>query len=204
MTTRRWQWTLWISLLACTACNQHPSAVVPPPFANDAGKVAIEQYDANSDGLIGGEELTKVPGLKSALARVDTNGDKKISPDEIDQRVESWRQARTGIMAVRLYFKMDGQPLPGAQITLVPEEFLGGAIKPATATTNDAGQAIPYVSQKPEEQGVQPGFYKIEVSKKIGDKELIPARYNSATELGMEAGPGSPEVFGVVIELRSR
>ncbi len=147
--------------------------------------------------------MTKVPGLKLVLARVDTNGDKKISPDEIDQRVESWRQARTGIMAVRLYFKMDGQPLPGADYARA-RGIPGGAIKPATATTSDAGQAIPYVSQKPEEQGVQPGFYKIEVSKKIGDKKLIPARYNSATELGMEAGPGSPEVFGVVIELRSR
>lgn len=191
-------------LLVYLGCTQTPSRLAQPTFDAEAGKAAIQKYDANSDGQIGGDELTKVPGVKSALARVDTNGDKQVSADEIDGRIASWRESKTAIMSVRLYFKIDGQPLSGAQVTLVPEGFLGDAVKPATATTNDSGQAIPYVSQKPEEQGVQPGFYRIEVSKMNGDKEFIPARYNSATELGMEAGPGSPEVFGVTIDLRSR
>jgi len=196
---------LWGALLFGAGCTQAPSRLVQATFNPDAGKAAVEKYDANADGQIGGDELTKVPGVKSALARVDTNGDKQVSAEEIDARIEAWRQWKTAITAVRLYFKIDGQPLVGAKVTLVPEGFVGDAVKPATATTNDSGQAIPYVSEKPEEQGVQPGFYRIEVSRQDGGgKELIPARYNSATELGMEAGPGSPEIFGVTIDLRSR
>jgi hypothetical protein len=53
---------------------------------------------------------------------------------------------------------------------------------------------------------VQLGLYRIAVSLKEGDRELIPAKYNTETELGVEvSGPASQEIkHGVQLELYSR
>ena len=57
-------------LAAATSCNRGPAPVRQPYInASSAGKLAIEQYDKNGDGLISGDELEGAPALKAALPR---------------------------------------------------------------------------------------------------------------------------------------
>src|SRR5689334_21545162 len=79
-------------LLVFTGCNSRPAAVLPPAInASQAGSQAIELYDKSGDGIIAGGELDRAPALTEALSRLDTNGDKGVSADEIAARVNSWK-----------------------------------------------------------------------------------------------------------------
>ncbi len=80
---------------------------------------------------------------------------------------------------------------------------MGSASQPATGTSNAYGNAELRVAGKP---GASFGLYKIRVSKLVGGKETIPARYNSSTELGLEFAPDAPELLaaGFVFKLKSK
>ena len=57
-----------------------------------AAKAALREADKDGDGSLAGAELDASPAIKSALARFDTNKDKKVSLDELkafDARVEA-------------------------------------------------------------------------------------------------------------------
>jgi hypothetical protein len=71
-------------------------------------------------------------------------------------------------------------------VTLVPESFLGEAIEPARGTTNGKGIARLKITDQPDGSGVRLGFYRIQVSKLENGKEIVPPRYNSQTEIGIE------------------
>src|SRR5262245_76907 len=72
------------TLATLTACNSGPARVTQPYIdSSAAGEGAMQQYDTNGDGVVNGEELEKAPGLKAALPRLDSNGDKGISADEV-------------------------------------------------------------------------------------------------------------------------
>jgi hypothetical protein len=100
---------------------------------------------------------------------------------------------------------LDGRPLVGAEVTLVPEEFLGTDHKSAKATT-DPGGDFRLKTAGINSIGAQPGVYRIQVSKKdAAGKEMIPARYNTETTLGVELGNGSPVTGqGLDLQLRTR
>src|SRR5215208_3819249 len=93
-----------IGLIATStaSCNSRPSRVKQPGInASSAGSQAIEMYDKNSDGQISGAELDQAPALKAALPRLDTDGDKGVSADEVAARVNAWKAMRTGLASVR-------------------------------------------------------------------------------------------------------
>ena len=91
-----------LASLALSACSQGPRRVNQPYIdADGAGELAMEQYDTNGDGIVAGEELENAPGLKAALATMDTNGDKGISADEVTARINVWKQMRTGVFSFR-------------------------------------------------------------------------------------------------------
>lgn len=185
-------------LFAITSCNSGPATVKQPSInASSAGKLAMEQYDKNGDGIVSGAELDQAPGLKAALKNLDTNGDGGVSADEVAARVNAWKAMQSGITMVRMYFTLDGQPLSGAEIILEPESFLGDEVKKATSVTDQFGGAMPVMA--PEDRpspkagvGVQFGLFKLRVSKVVNGKETIPARYNSATTLGQEVSYDDP------------
>jgi hypothetical protein len=79
--------------------------------------------------------------------------------------------------------------LEGATVTLIPEKFLGDAVKPASGVTDGLGVAN-LATAGAEVPGVACGMYRVEVSKKnaVG-RETIPTRYNQETILGVEVGP---------------
>ncbi|MCC7474131.1 MAG: hypothetical protein IT425_01940 [Pirellulales bacterium] len=189
-----------ISLLA--GCYFGPAAVKQPGIdASRAGSLAIETYDKDGNGVISGTELDQAPALKAALPRLDTNGDKGVSADEVAERVNAWKAMQSGMTSVRMHFRFNGQPLAGATITLEPESFLGNEVKQATGATSQFGDASPSIA--PEDRpapnlpgGAHFGLYKVRVSKVVNGRETIPARYNTETTLGQEVSYDDPGMKG--------
>jgi hypothetical protein len=166
-----------------------------------AGEQALALYDADKDGSIAGEELDNCPGLKQGLRQLDGNRDQALSGEEIAARLRQYQEDRLGVVGFIGHVTLDGRPLVGAEVTLVPEEFLGSDHKPAKATT-DPGGDFRLKTAGINSIGAQPGIYRIQISKKdASGKESIPARYNSETTLGVELGNGS-SVTNSGLELR--
>ncbi len=172
------------SAMALGGCGKGiPSRVQPLGIAPDAAQKAMELYDANKDGFLDAAELDKAPGLKAALRQVDTNGDGRISAEEIDARIAAWRDSKVGRMGVTCRVRNHGQPLVGAAVTFVPESFLGGSLRPASGTTDARGRCALREIGGEGPLGMSPGFYRIEITK---SSENIPAKYNTETTLGQE------------------
>lgn len=193
---------LSLAAATLTSCNSGPARIGQPYIdASGAGSAAMEEYDTNGDGVVNGDELEKAPGLKAALPRLDTNGDKGVSADEVAERVQAWKEMKTGLASVRCHVTLDGKPLVGATVVFEPESFLGEEIKTATGTTNQFGDAAPTLP--PEDRpapnlpgGVHFGLFKVRVSKLANGQESIPAKYNTQTILGQEVSYDDPGMQG--------
>ncbi len=178
------------SLLGLTGCSGGPMALKQASIDADAStQRAMEAYDKNGDGFIAGEELDLSPAIKSAMQRVDVNGDGQVSAEEVQGIIENWLNDVVVVMAVRCEVTLDDEPLDGATVTFDPEPFLGNVLPTATGVTA-GGKAKMVV---PQEQRQDPtlahpniGMYLVRISKIEGGQELIPARYNTNTTLGIE------------------
>ncbi|MCC7085573.1 MAG: hypothetical protein IT427_11265 [Pirellulales bacterium] len=184
-------------------CSQSASRLSQPTVSSDAGAAAIQKYDGNKDGAISADELASSPGLKIALSRIDTNKDGKITAEEISSRIDQWRASRLALSSMNVRLRLDGRPLQNATMTLVPEEFLGPAVKTASGTSDNMGYVNVCISPDPDENGVHLGFYRVTISKQDNGKETIPSRYNEKSELGIEVAHDlDTQNFG--IDLRSQ
>ena len=177
-----------LGVLAGGGCSRGPSRIHPPAIdASAAGRLAIEQYDTDGDGLIKNAELNKAPALKAAIDNLDTNEDGGVSAEEIAARVEAWQESKTGKMALSCTVTYRGRPLQGATVKFVPEKFLGDEIQTAAGETDEFGRAALSVPPDPDVpgdvRGVQCGLYRVEITKQ---DTKIPAMYNTETILGQE------------------
>jgi hypothetical protein len=149
---------------------------------------AMKQSDTNGDGLLDAKELAAAPGLKAAAeaeAGADTNGDAKLSRDEIKSRIAYYEQRATGYEIASIVINVGKKPLGGAAVELVPEPFLSGVLEPASGTTrNEDGFVLPKIAGASFE-GVRPGMYRVKVTHPSG----IPPKYNENTTLGVELIP---------------
>lgn len=167
--------TLGVTLFLAVGCNRAPSRVNPPGIdADAAGKAAMDQYDANKDGKVAGEELQKAPSLNAAIGNLDKDGDKAVSAEEVTERIKAWQETRLGQTSLMVAVNYRGQPLDGAKVVLEPEPFLGAEIKPVSGTTDSYGRTMLNIAL---------GLYKVKVTK---DGMDIPAKYNTETTLGVE------------------
>lgn len=195
-------------MVASEGCSSRPSRVHPPGInASAAGTAAVAKYDTNKDGAIAGDELAKAPALKAAIEKIDANSDGKITADEITARIKQWQESKLGLTSLSCQVRMDGKPLADATVTLIPEEFLGPEVQKATGKTDAGGVVVLSVERPPEPglSGVAPGLYRVEISKKDGATETVPAKYNTETTLGQEVAldaKGMQE--GIVYELTSK
>jgi len=195
---------LIVVCMSIAGCSGSPPRIEQPSFADEAGQAAIEVYDANGDGAISGSELEAVPSLKSSLARIDTNRDGKLVAEEIDRRVNSWKESRVGLASCVITIREGGTPVSGVEVTMTPERFLGDNIRPAKGVTNKRGMAIMRMSDDPNEAGACVGFYRVHVSKKFNGKEIIPARYNTDTALGFELAADVFDSRNPFFDIRNR
>jgi hypothetical protein len=194
------------------ACHRGQGVVKQPTInASSAARGAIEGLDKNGDGQLSADELEPSASLKSALSRLDANTDKSVTADEIANRIKTWQGMRTGLTSFAFSVTLDGAPLTDATVTFEPESFLGSDIKAAVATTNASGRGRPSIppEQRPDPtwpSGIQIGLYRVKISKMVGGKEIIPAKYNVNTTIGQEVAPDVPEIAGnrVVYALTSK
>lgn len=172
-------------LLLVAGCSGGGPGEINPRASADQ---AMAECDANKDGVLDAKELDACPGLKSGMKRVDKNNDGKLSGDEISERLGFLQQAEAAY-GIGLEVTLDGSPLSGATVTLVPEKFMGPNFKKVTAVTDAAGGGI-LKTEGATDDGIAMGYYRVEVSKKgPGGQESIPAKYNSKTVLGQEICP---------------
>jgi hypothetical protein len=148
-------------------------------------------YDKDGDGTIAGTELDAVPGIKKNISHYDRDSDGRISKDEIAARINDWASQQLALMGCTYVVTLDGQPLADATITLVPEPYLGPNVKPASGVTtpnsvarmSHADEDLPKTANGRPIAGVKGGTYKIQITHPT---RKIPAKYNTATELGEE------------------
>jgi hypothetical protein len=175
------------ALALLTGCSREVKA--PPISPEAAGKQAVAQYDRNGDGLLDAQELAHCPALKGSLKEMDKDGDGKLAAQEISDRLTAYKNSNVARMSLSCEVTYRGEPLEGATVRLVPESFLGDAIKPITGTS-DGGGFVDLKEEGASVPGVACGFYRVEVTRKDGSgKELVPKRYNAETILGQEVSP---------------
>jgi len=181
---------------------------IPLPSLDPEGAAqrALSEFDSDRDGALAGKELDRCPGLKAALKSIDRDKDGRLTADEIAACIRNYQQKRIGLWNASALVTLDGQPLAGAVVRLVPEKFLGGGLQPASGTTDSAG-GCNFRVEGGKFPGVQPGIYKIEVSKKDpAGRETILPRYNTETTLGTEVGSNTRRgrVEGITVKLSKR
>jgi len=193
-----------VGSLACGLVGCGGGAGVSPPSISpsEVASKAIKQYDKNGDGELDAAELEDCPALKRALKMIDKNKDGKVSADELTARLTKMNESNVATIGYGCTVTLDKEPLEGATVRLLPEKFMGDAIKPAEGVSDKAGN-VPLKMEGATQAGVQWGYYRIEVSKKdASGKELIPARYNTNSTLGCEVAPDS-RVSAAVLKLSS-
>ena len=196
------------SLVILAGCMGGPTRMKPPSIDPAlVGQRALSQYDTDGDGGISGKELDKCPGIKRRLQAYDTNIDTKVSAEEIANRVREWQATKLAIISVMGELRMDGQPLSGANIQFIPEDFLSEHLKVASGTTDDSGYFSVAIddSELPDDQkgltGAQVGVYKVSITH---PSRSIPEKYNSATHLGIEVARDNPEILQLVFSVTRR
>jgi hypothetical protein len=133
-----------------------------------AADKAIELYDKDGSGSLNDQELAASPGFLAARDRYDTDADRQISRDEIQNRLKTVSTG-TSLLMVECRVLQGGRPLAGANVRFLPDPALEGALLPASGTTDANGRVNPSVAedQMPEERrGVpimQPGVYRVEI-----------------------------------------
>jgi hypothetical protein len=182
----RWAFVVGLALLAGCSGGDTPAGE-PEVWPEKAGAQAVADYDTNKDGLLDAKELEPCPGLLGAMKRLDKNGDGHLSADEIRDRLAFFQQMGPQTDAA-VEVTLDGRPLAGATVTLVPEKFMGPSLKSASTVTNPEGTGY-LMTEGTNYVQVAHGYYKVQVSKVVQGREVIPARYNTQTVLGQEVAP---------------
>jgi len=178
-----------LAVVLTAGCSSRAPLVQPSYSPTEAAHQAIAQYDKNGDGVLDATELDQCPALKSALKELDKNNRGKVTEEAIASRLEKFQQTHVALEAIGCRVKLDGSPLEGAQVTFLPEAFMGPSFKPARGVSDDQG-AVRLVTEGQEAPGVAFGYYRVEVSKTdAGGRETLPARYNAKTILGREVAP---------------
>ena len=146
----------------------------------------MAEYDSNGDGFIDSGEMEASPPLRSALGKMDTDRDGRLSEAEIAARLESWVKSKVALFPVGCQVFLNGRPLAGATVLLEPEPFLGDDFKVVKGHTTDMGGLQLETLPGMPIPGFPPGLYRVRISKTVNGKETIPARYNEETTLGQE------------------
>jgi EF hand len=182
--------------LLSAGCNRGPAAVKPPyidPVA--ASRQAIELYDTDHDGELSDQELAACPGILQHRDLYDLDHNGKVSRQEVEDRIRKLRSSRIGLTKLAVQVRLDGRPLVGADVKLIPEKYLGDDIKAAVGKTGGSGLAVMHIPDQdlPSSQhgliGVHYGTYKVEITHPT---VKIPPKYNTQTTLGYETERGNP------------
>jgi hypothetical protein len=190
-------------------CSGAPGRVPTPAVdADSAAQQAMELYDRDEDGQLNSEELKASPPLVDAAHAYDTGKDGMLSQTELVAGIESWGRRGVGATVLPFNIRLDGRPLEGAQVKLVPAPFLSDAISPAAGVSDQTGSGSLEIDADNLPANVpanlpvvQPGLYLVEITHPTIP---IPEVYNKTSTLGLEAGIAGQNPSGVVWELSSK
>jgi hypothetical protein len=166
--------TMFCSLALLVGCSSTPGRVEMADIdPDDAAAQAMSTYDTNKDGKLADNELKAVPGIFKWKTLYDADGDGAVSEAEIVTRIEKWQTDQLAFCTVGANVKLNGKPVKGVEVTLVPETYLGPSLKPARGVTNRRGNAVLSVASEdiPEAikargvsaTGAYTGTYRIEL-----------------------------------------
>lgn len=185
-------------------CSSRPTPVRPPKVdPQRAAAAALDDYDTDRDGKLSGDELVACPGLQEGIAHYDENGDGVIASDEIVQRLTSLYGSGVGMLNLGCRVLARGRPIPECTVRLIPEAFLGGAVKPAEGTTRESGIAMLRIAPRDlpagleNVRGVHSGIYRVEVSH---PSSSVTKLIDSAGPIGFDVSVAD-QVQGLTIEL---
>ncbi len=177
-------------------CARGPAAIPPPEVdPRSAADQAIELYDADHDGALGKDELAKCPGILAKLTAYDKNGSGSVDRDEIAARLTELVNAKIALTRLQCHVTYRGRPLANATVTLEPEPYLGEEVKTASGVTDAQGRATVSLPAEELPQHLQrmsflhTGTFKVRITH---PSVKLPARFNTATELGYESEIGNP------------
>jgi hypothetical protein len=133
-----------------------------PKFdSQTAANEAVRLYDDNNDGNLEPAELQDSPALASALSRLDSDGNGRLTALEIAARAEKLKGLSTHI-AAEVRVTKQRRPLAGATITLVPEPFLGSGYPTYQGTSDENGFVA--LTASPAAPGIAVGFYRVTIT----------------------------------------
>lgn len=162
--------------------------------AGQAGEVAVERFDSNSDQVIDKAEWANSPSLANAFADFDSDGDGKVAAGDVTGRLLRLSMSGKPLAEVECRVQQEGGPLAGASVRFKPmlakpaPNWAGEGVTNAQgiATISLPADFVPAELQGAK--GIPPGVYLVEITH---PERQIPARYNSATELGAVVDPTS-------------
>jgi hypothetical protein len=157
----------FILLTFCSAagCWGGPTPVSAPSLSPQAAaQAAMAEYDVNRDGFLDAQELVRCPALAHGLKALDKNGDKRISADELAERLEAFAASNVGLVGIPCSVQLDGKPLEGAKVTLRPEKFMGESFKPASGVSDHKGHVL-LRTEGQDLPGAHWGYFQLEVWK---------------------------------------
>ena len=183
------------TIITLTAgCSRFPKGPDRPDWSPDQSAAeAMKLYDSNSDGFVDKTEVKASPGLEDAFERVDKDSDKKLSQQEIADRIRYYSTAATTILTGSTEVTLNGRPLSDATVVFEPEPFLGPAFKECRGVTDSFGVAS-VSGHDAKFPGIYLGFYRVRITKEVSGRESIPAKYNTDTSLGYEGADDIPMV----------
>jgi hypothetical protein len=185
------------AVLLLVGCNRGPAPIQVPDFdPQTASQQALDIYDKDHNSELSKEELAACPAILASLAAYDTDKNGSVSAEEIEARLTPLRNSGVGLTQLVIEVRMNGRPLQGANVRLLPEPYFGPNIKSADGKTSRRGIAVMDIRDDDAPAGekgltgVHYGTYKIEVTHPTF---AIPEKYNTATTLGYETQRGSPD-----------
>lgn len=176
-----------LGLLSLAGCLGSPPAPPMPSYDPEGSAAkAFELYDANKDGKLNGKELEKSASLTFALDELDVNGDKAIDSAELTGRLQTYVDIGVARKLFTAQLVLDDAPLGEAEVKLIPEEFMLGAVTEGVGVSDPLGMVVVSAAGV-DPPGIGVGFYRVQVSKKdAAGKETVPAKFNTETTLGIE------------------
>jgi hypothetical protein len=199
-----------VSLLAiyCGCSGSRGRVAVPDVDPAAAAEVAVQEYDGDADSQLDAVELKKCPALESALAAYDTDRSGALTKEEISAGITRWSEGGKGALYVPFLVQLDGRPLAGAVVKLIPVSFLGDSVKPGEAVADEGGSGDLTMSEQDRPANLpknlpvlQPGLFRVEITHPT---VKVPAKYNVESTLGMDSSIASQNPAGVIWALTTK
>jgi hypothetical protein len=197
--------TAMVMTLGGAGCSSNPSAIEAPSFSPaKAAHAAIEKYDRDGDARLQQSEWSQCPALAASIEIYDVDDDDAISEDELGAGMRRWQEGEMGARPLPFQVKLGGKPVQGARVELIPEDFFGDAVMPASGVSGQGGRGFLGVALEdlppnaPKLPLTQPGLYRVEITH---PSVAIPPKYNDESTLGIEVADDIINPRGVVWDL---